>query len=80
MEGLQLVDASHAGRNPLQLCDNCGVAMIAATGAAHISERCVMNVWSCEACECEFETSAYFRRSGQQVSAITALRSKFSLK
>jgi hypothetical protein len=80
MEGLQLVDASRARGNPLRLCDNCGVAMIAASAAAHISERCVLNVWSCEACECEFETSAYFRRNGSQVNAITALRSKFLLK
>jgi DNA-directed RNA polymerase subunit M/transcription elongation factor TFIIS len=45
--------------NPLQFCTNCGAAMIAAKWAAYVTERCVLNVWSCEACECEFETSAF---------------------
>jgi hypothetical protein len=76
----QMLDSNRAIGNPLQLCTNRGIAMIAAKWAAHVSERCVLNVWSCEACECEFETSAYLQRSGRLVNAVTALRAKSSLK
>lgn len=75
-----MLDSNRAIGNPPQLCTNCGIAMIAAKWAAHVSERCVLNVWSCEACECEFETSAYLQRSGRLVNAVTALRAKSSLK
>ena len=45
---------------PLHLCPNCGLDIIAATWAERLSERCVRNVWSCEGCGYEFETSAYY--------------------
>ena len=45
---------------PLHLCPNCGAYIIAATWAERVSERCVRNVWSCEGCGYEFETSAYY--------------------
>jgi hypothetical protein len=55
----QQVNVNCKRGNPLQFCTNCGAAMIAAKRAAYVTERCVLNVWSCEACECEFETSAF---------------------
>ena len=54
----QQVNVNYASGSLLQLCTNCGAAMIAARWAAYVSERCVQNVWSCEECEYEFETSA----------------------
>jgi ribosomal protein L37AE/L43A len=45
---------------PLQLCPNCAAYIIAATWSERVSERCVRNVWCCESCGFEFETSAYF--------------------
>jgi ribosomal protein L37AE/L43A len=55
-----------ASIEPMRICPNCGAYVIAATWSERVSERCVRNVWSCEACGCEFETSAYF--SVQQLS------------
>jgi ribosomal protein L37AE/L43A len=49
-----------ASGKPLHLCPNCAAYIIAATWSERVSERCVRNVWSCEACGFEFETSAYF--------------------
>jgi ribosomal protein L37AE/L43A len=45
---------------PLHLCPNCGAFIIAATWVERVSERCIRNVWSCEGCGYEFETSAYY--------------------
>jgi ribosomal protein L37AE/L43A len=45
---------------PLQLCPNCAAYIIAATWSERVSKRCVRNVWCCESCGFEFETSAYF--------------------
>ena len=44
----------------VHLCPNCAAYIIPATWSERVSERCVRNVWSCEACGFEFETSAYF--------------------
>ena len=48
-----------AGGTPIHLCPNCAAYIIAATWSERVSDRCVRNLWSCEACGCEFETSAY---------------------
>ena len=52
-----------ASVSPLHLCPNCAAYIIAATWSERVSERCVRNVWSCESCGFEFETSAYFQRT-----------------
>jgi ribosomal protein L37AE/L43A len=48
-----------ASVKPLHLCPNCTAYVIAAIWSERVSDRCVRNLWSCEACGCEFETSAY---------------------
>lgn len=48
-----------ASGKPLHLCPNCGAYVFAAIWSERVSERCVRNVWSCDACGHEFETSAY---------------------
>jgi len=48
-----------ASVKPLHLCPNCASYVIAAIWSERVSDRCVRNLWSCEACGCEFETSAY---------------------
>ena len=60
MESLQRVGVNGAGLKPFYPCAQCGAAIIAATWSEYVSERCVRNVWSCEHCGYEFETSAYF--------------------
>jgi predicted RNA-binding Zn-ribbon protein involved in translation (DUF1610 family) len=60
MEEFQKVGVTRGRGNPLRLCTNCGDAMIAATSSKYVSERCVRNVWSCDACGFEFETAATF--------------------
>jgi len=44
---------------PFHLCPNCGEHVIAATWSEWASERCIRNVWSCDECKYEFETSTY---------------------
>jgi ribosomal protein S27AE len=36
-------------------CSQCGAVMIAPTLAEHLSDQCVRNVWSCEACGYELK-------------------------
>jgi hypothetical protein len=67
MEEFQKVGVTRGRGNPHRLCTNCGDVMIAATTSKYVSERCVRNVWSCDACGFEFETAATLtmRRSGR---------------
>jgi ribosomal protein L37AE/L43A len=64
---------------PLNLCAQCGAALIAPIWAAHLNDRHARNLWSCEACGCQFETSsAYFpildeRRGQAQQSGVALL-------
>ena len=59
-----------ASGKPLHLCPNCGADVITATWSERLSARCVRNVWSCDACRYEFETSAYlpFKQVEQQTT------------
>ena len=60
MENLRrALDVDNASGKPLHLCPNCAAYIIAATWSERVSERCVRNLWSCEFCGFEFETSAY---------------------
>lgn len=40
-------------------CAQCGDALIAPEWSEYVSERHVLNLWSCTKCGCQFETSAY---------------------
>jgi ribosomal protein L37AE/L43A len=40
-------------------CVQCGANMIAPTRAEYLSDLCVRNVWSCEACGHQFEDLVY---------------------
>jgi ribosomal protein L37AE/L43A len=39
-------------------CEKCGDALIAPEWSEYVSERLVINLWSCPKCGCEFETEA----------------------
>jgi ribosomal protein L37AE/L43A len=41
-------------KGPVAQCAQCGAAIIAPEWSEHRSERCVRNVWSCEACGYQF--------------------------
>jgi ribosomal protein L37AE/L43A len=41
-------------------CVKCGEALIAPDGSALVSERLVVNLWSCTKCGDRFETKALF--------------------
>ena len=45
-------------------CARCGADMIAPKWSEHVSEQCVRNVWSCEACGCQIEEMVYWPRVG----------------
>ena len=39
-------------------CEKCGEALIAPEWWERVSERLVINLWSCPKCGCEFESEA----------------------
>jgi ribosomal protein L37AE/L43A len=43
-------------KGPVIQCAQCGSAIV----APEWSERCVRNVWSCQACGYQFENTIYF--------------------
>jgi ribosomal protein L37AE/L43A len=45
--------------SPPNVCAQCGAALFAAEWAEHLSDRQVRNVWSCDACGYQFETTVY---------------------
>jgi ribosomal protein L37AE/L43A len=47
-------------KGPVIECAQCGGAIVAPEWSEHRSERCVRNVWSCEACGYRFEHTVYF--------------------
>ena len=63
------------------LCPNCHAASIAVRLSRYVNERCVGNLWSCEACGYEFETTVVFSDiSRQRVSwSITSDKRCFAL-
>jgi ribosomal protein L37AE/L43A len=40
-------------------CAQCGADLIAAEWSEHVSDYCARNVWSCDACEYQFEDTVY---------------------
>jgi len=46
----------------LRECAQCGADIIAPEWAEHLSDHRVRNVWSCEACEYQFEDTVYLSR------------------
>lgn len=64
-------------RPPLNLCAQCGAPLKAPIWVEHLDGRHVRNLWSCEVCGYQFETSAYFpildEKPGQAPLPSTAL-------
>ena len=46
-------------RISLKQCAQCGADLIAPECCEHLSDQCVRNVWSCEACGYQFEDMVY---------------------
>ena len=61
MDSLQVFGVNGASGKPLHLCPNCSAYIIAATWSERVSERCIRNVWSCEACGFELEPPPIFQ-------------------
>jgi ribosomal protein L37AE/L43A len=40
-------------------CAQCGADLMAADWSEHVTDYCVRNVWSCEACGYQFEDTVY---------------------
>ena len=53
-------------KGPVAQCAQCGAAIIAPERSEHRSERCIRNVWSCEACGYQFEHTV--RLSARQLA------------
>jgi hypothetical protein len=50
---------------PIIQCAQCDADIIAPEWSAHVSDRCVRNVWSCDICGYQFEeTVCLSRKSG----------------
>jgi Zn-finger protein len=57
----RILGVNGASGKPLHLCPNCGAYLLGtATWKEKVNDRRVRNVWSCQSCEFEFETSAVF--------------------
>ena len=41
-------------------CAQCGADLFAAEWSEHVTDCCVRNVWSCDACGYQFEDTVYF--------------------
>lgn len=65
MKDLQGQVANATG-GPMHVCPNCSSYVIAAIWSERVNERCIRNVWSCDACGYEYETSAYFPAEATQ--------------
>jgi len=46
-------------RMSVNQCAQCGADLIAAEWSEHLSDCCVRNVWSCDACGYQFEDTVY---------------------
>ncbi len=42
-------------------CAQCGAPIPRADWSEHVNARCIRQVWSCEACSYQFETSIYLK-------------------
>jgi ribosomal protein L37AE/L43A len=40
-------------------CAQCGADIIAAEWSEHLTDHCIRNVWSCDACGYQFEDTIY---------------------
>ena len=40
-------------------CAQCGADIIAAEWSEHLTDHCIRNVWSCDACGYQFEDTVY---------------------
>lgn len=49
----------HFQKPPCKLCAQCGDALVAAIWVEHPDERRFRNLWSCEACGYEFESTMF---------------------
>jgi DNA-directed RNA polymerase subunit M/transcription elongation factor TFIIS len=63
MESLQrgVFGLNGATGRPFHPCSQCGAAIIASSWSEHVNERCIRDVWTCDTCGYEFETSTVFR-------------------
>jgi ribosomal protein L37AE/L43A len=48
---------------PFNLCAQCGAALNAPIWAKHLDKRYGRNLWSCEACGFQFESTVYLPAS-----------------
>ena len=46
-------------RVPVNECAQCGAHLVAAAWSEHLTDSCVRNVWSCDACGYQFEDTVY---------------------
>jgi C4-type Zn-finger protein len=44
----------------INACAQCGADVIAPEWSGYLSDRCVRNIWSCEACGYQFEDTVCF--------------------
>ena len=60
-------------------CGKCGEPLIAPEWSEFVSERLVLNLWSCTKCGCRFETEACMPADGESASNRMALETFFPL-
>jgi ribosomal protein L37AE/L43A len=58
-------------------CAKCGNALIAPEWSEYVSERLVLNLWSCTKCGCQFETKAYMPADAESMNDRMAVEAFF---
>jgi len=51
-------------------CAQCGADMIAPEWSEHVSDHCIRNFWSCEACGHRLEDTVYFSAGGRRYDSL----------
>ena len=60
-------------------CGKCGEPLIAPEWSEFVSERLVLNLWSCTKCGCHFETEACMPADAESASNRMGLETFFPL-
>jgi ribosomal protein L37AE/L43A len=58
-------------------CAKCGEALIAPEWSEHVSERLVLNLWSCTKCGLRFETGACMPADAESINDIMTMEEIF---
>jgi ribosomal protein S27AE len=60
-----------------RICAKCGYKLFAPDWSEYMSERLVLNLWSCVKCGYRFETEAHFPADAESIEAAETMKTFF---